>query len=238
MELGGGAGKLWFTLNGYRHKEDSVRIIKIWFGCRCKYESKAGRVFGNMTDMLETKQAIITDFGERISIEIPSKLNIPITFFMILFLFFSFIFELNLAFQLQHHYDAMKSLLLFIWIIASGAILYAFLWGLTGKEVITIFSDRLKYEKRIIGLPWRREYELSKSKHFRLKNIEEKPWYQRGKIFWSDLVGEEKIVFDYCVDPSFGDEQVEFCQSVDKVEAQYILGIIHKKKSKYDFTKR
>ncbi|WP_094602963.1 hypothetical protein SPSIL_041060 [Sporomusa silvacetica DSM 10669] len=108
-----------------------------------------------MTIMLETKQATITDFGEKISMEIPSKLNIPIAVFMTFFLFFSFIFELILAFQLQHHYDAFKSFLLLIWILASGAILYAFLWGLIGKEVITIFPDKLKYEKRIIGFPWR-----------------------------------------------------------------------------------
>ncbi|WP_169717595.1 hypothetical protein SPSIL_041050 [Sporomusa silvacetica DSM 10669] len=51
-------------------------------------------------------------------------------------------------------------------------------------------------------------------------------------------MGEEMIVFDYCEDPLIGDEQVGFCQGVDKIEAQYILGIIHKNKSKFDFTKR
>ncbi len=142
------------------------------------------------------------------------------------------------AVQLHYHYDVVNLLWIFLWTIAGGAMLYAILWVITGKEVITIFPDRLKYEKQIIGLPWRREYELSKSKHFRIKDIEERPWYQIGRIYWSDLVGEEMIEFDYCDDPSWGDEPVGFCQGIDKVEAQYILDIIHKKKSKFDFTNR
>lgn len=182
----------------------------------------------------ENMKAIIIESGKEISIQIPSKKSR----FMLLLMFFSLclctLAVLNAIF-VKHHYETWQIYSLIIGVTGGGNTLYTLLWILTGKEFVTIFPDKLTYEKRIIGYSWRREYELSRSKRFRLKEPEKTRWYKRPGFSKGDIVGETMIVFDYCDVSGVRDKTVGFCQGIDKAEAQYLLGIIQKKKTKYDF---
>ena len=111
-------------------------------------------------------RARIDHSGSNLVITIPSKKNyLLLTFLAVwlcawLFGVVSALTSLDLSFE-QAGAQVFTLVWLLLWCIGGAFAIAALLWGMAGKEVVTIGRQTLCHDKRLPIYTWRREYDIT-----------------------------------------------------------------------------
>lgn len=106
-----------------------------------------------------------------------------------------------------------------MWTAAGVFAIYAWLWNIAGRQVITVGVDGIRIEN-VVPM-WRRgkEYRLADVRSLRVAPEQLTLWtFREGMRFWG--IGGGPLAFDY------GAKTVRFGPGADEAEAKMILGAI------------
>lgn len=116
-------------------------------------------------------------------------------------------------------------ILLWVGLIATvvGAMLRAAVWGLTGSEVLTLSSGRLRHEERAALFGRVREFELAEIRRLRAAPPPSDPtsfWLSGGGMLGFGGRSTGRIAFDY------GRAAHRFASGVDDAEAAHLVAVL------------
>lgn len=171
-------------------------------------------------------RSVIQDVGMDLVILVPSKKN----WFVLLFLgawLFGWVYGLVSALEMLKYFDVNNpgaELFTMVWLVGwtiGGAFaIYIFLWGLVGKERMTLDGRVLRLKRDIWGFGKTRRYPWNEVKN--LRPNEEKEFFGSWKWGMSLYgLGAGSIAFDY------GMKTVKFATALDPPEVHHILEKIH-----------
>lgn len=106
-----------------------------------------------------------------------------------------------------------------MWTAAGVFAIYAWLWNIAGRQVVTVGVDGIRIENAIPM--WRRgkEYRLADVRSLRIAPEQLTVWtFREAARFWG--IGGGPLAFDY------GAKTVRFGPGTDEAEAKMILGVI------------
>jgi len=104
-----------------------------------------------------------------------------------------------------------------IWTAGGGFALFAVLWALVGREVITAAPSSLVLERRIGSLGRARRYDTTRIRDLRVSAQPYRPFDRRsGLWFWGISGGW--IAFDY------GASTIRFAAGLEEAEAKQVVG--------------
>ena len=164
----------------------------------------------------------IEEQGLGLKVTIPSKKNILIILFLCAWMggwFMGEIFAIRelISGKASNGSGLFLAFWLCAWTIGGIFVLFAILWNIAGKEIITLSNDTLKIERKIFDIGITHEYLISEITNLRSLEIvnssifsSRNPWE-----FWG--FGGGTIAFDY------GLKTIRLAQSIDKAEADYII---------------
>jgi hypothetical protein len=159
------------------------------------------------------RRSSVRQFSEGLEITIPARRNIFITLFLGAWLVGWCCGEVSAACALLAGDEIAPMLFLsawlIMWTIGGGCALYAWLWMVTGKEMVWLGSDALAIKRDVVGFGRLREYELTHIVNLRTSVA---VWNQ---VNWTTPMqfGGGVIAFDY------GADTVRFGASIDEAEA-------------------
>lgn len=144
-------------------------------------------------------RAIVENRGNDLNIIIPTKKRIFITLFMVVWLGGWFMGECFAIRALFNGVPGGVNLFLLFWLcgwtLGGIYIIFAILWTLAGKEIITISRGMLRVERKIFGLGTDREYLISEIKNFRVIEEDMFSRNRHGSMRFWGMGGN--INFDY-----------------------------------------
>ncbi len=176
-------------------------------------------------------RASITDLGNELQISIPSKKNVFIILFLLAWSCGWFFGEKEVITTLLNPETANKNsgfLIVWLigWTIGGMAVFGTILWLLFGREIISLSHSRIKIERSVWGIGWKKEYDFSQAKNFRnAPDMNISPFGFRQK---NPIIGSPKIAFDY------GMRTIRFACDVDEAEGAHLLDRIRKRFSLKD----
>ena len=105
------------------------------------------------------------------------------------------------------------------WTIGGGFALFAWLWQVFGKEMVTLDGLRLGLRSDILGLHRTRLYDWQRVSDLRVSPVPYDPWRRGGNLqAWG--LGAGTIAFDY------GAKTYRFGGGVDEAEAKQIVNVM------------
>lgn len=103
-----------------------------------------------------------------------------------------------------------------VWTIGGLCAIYAWLWQVIGKEVLTVQGQTFKIRRDIGGFGFDKEYDLVEMRNLRMGHIGVAPLdFSSSLQLWG--VGGGMIVFDY------GARTYRFGAGLDEVEAKQVV---------------
>lgn len=159
--------------------------------------------------------------GSKVVVTIPSKRNISIIGFLGFWLVGWAFGEVTAIYQLIAGPNGGNAIFLTAWLgawtIGGSFAIYAWLWNLIGREIITLDSKILKYERKISFYSRISEYEVAHIGNLRAAPYEHGGWFNRprGMEVWGLSGGS--IAFDY------GRSTHHFGIALDAADASYVI---------------
>jgi hypothetical protein len=151
-------------------------------------------------------------------VEIPAKRDVFVLGILCVWLVGWFVGWLAAASQLFGNRVPAGPLLIWlaIWTAGGAFALFAVIWGLAGREVVTAAPSSLVIERRIGSLGRARRYETSRIRDLRVSAQPYRPFDRRsGLWFWGISGGW--IAFDY------GASTVRFAAGLEEAEAKRVV---------------
>jgi len=108
------------------------------------------------------------------------------------------------------------------WTVGGLFAIYAWLWNVSGKEIIKLTGSELQHIRQVVGIKRSQEYDISSIFKLRVLHQNTSMFGSRnGLEFWGISGGT--IAFDY------GRSTHKFGAQLDEAEADYILDVIKQK---------
>ena len=170
-------------------------------------------------------RATINDKGYELEVIIPAKKNLFATLFMCAWLggwAVGYVMVVtNLFPSVAKESLGISAFIIFWligWTIGGGAVIAFVAWNLFGKEVITLSSDTLKIERRLLNLSRPKRYSLSNIKNLRVisSGAGQSFFGWSNRDYWG-VYGN--LAFNY------GMKTVKFARGIDEAEASHILSL-------------
>lgn len=173
-----------------------------------------------------TGRSRMTRESGQMRIDIPSEKNMFLTVFLLLWFCAWFCAETAVIFviaKMIHKGSALVSFdflfpacWLCCWTIGGAVAAFMWLWGIGGRERITVTPELLRIDRCLFGWAIHREYSVAEAHNFRVSTISTflmkgRTWHIKG------YYAEGPLAFDY------GMKTVKFGLAIDEAEARYIL---------------
>jgi hypothetical protein len=110
------------------------------------------------------------------------------------------------------------------WTVGGCAAMYAWLWNMTGHEIVSLTPTSLAIRRDVLGFGRSSEYDLQSVKNLRIDKIPINSRYNQGFSLQSYFGGT--IAFDY------GAKTFRFGGGIDEAEASHLIELL---KSRYPF---
>ena len=105
------------------------------------------------------------------------------------------------------------------WTVAGLFAMYAWLWNIAGRQVVTVGVDAIRIENAVPICRRGKEYRLADVESLRVSPEQLTTWtFREGMRFWG--MGGGPLAFDY------GAKTVRFGAGLDEAEAKMILAVI------------
>ncbi|MFZ2538637.1 MAG: hypothetical protein WAX04_07030, partial [Oscillospiraceae bacterium] len=159
--------------------------------------------------------------GSVLRITIPTKKNWFSIIFLPIWLVGWLVGEVMISGQLLANEAGTPDLFLIVWLIgwtAGGAFaILAFLWQLVGKQVITLSSNILSVQNKILNMGILKNYDCSLIKNLKTLTLHRNSVfsYSGSMEFWG--FGKGNIAFEY------GMKMIRFAPFIDEPEARYVI---------------
>lgn len=109
-----------------------------------------------------------------------------------------------------------------VWTVGGVFAIYAWLWQVMGKEILTVHGQTFKIRRDIGGVGFDKEYELVQMRDLRVEHVGFNPTDLSSSLqLWG--VGGGVIAFDY------GARTYRFGAGLDEVEAKQIVTAVKKR---------
>lgn len=169
-------------------------------------------------------RAVIADTPKGLQITIPTKKNYFIIVFLGLWLIGWLAGAIGVPVGLFRDGKAAPDaafviIWLLFWLAFGGFTIYAWLWNVVGKEIITVDGTLLSLKHDLLGRGRVKQFELAHVRYLRPSPLAFHPWdFRSGVQVWG--LGGGTIAFDY------GARTYRFGSSIDEAEARQIAKMI------------
>ena len=169
-----------------------------------------------------TGRSTVSDTLEGLRISIPSRKNVFMIAFLSLWLVGWGFGEVMVSGMLLRPPPGSSAPVVFMivwlgmWTMGGAFCIYAVLWSLFGREVITLRGDVLSIRREVLAFGRTREYDLSQVRNLRVSPVPYNPFdFRAGLHFWG--IGGGIVAFDY------GAGTVRFGAGVQEGEASDLV---------------
>lgn len=172
-------------------------------------------------------RSTIADSSDGLRIIIPAHRNWFLLFFLSLWLCGWAFGEIMAPATMLRSSPPLSAILfmvvwLTLWTVVGGFALYAWLWNVAGREILTIDEQKMTTRREVFGRGRSNIFDRIYINNLRVSPVAYNPWDFKGSLyFWG--IGDGTIAFDY------GAKTYRFGTRLEEAEANQIIKAIQQR---------